>query len=127
MESMFTILISLIIVLAVWLLMYRLMRMKSKEGLATASVENGVAGNAATYAAAVKTAAVKIQDTLLIPKYRSQYEDTVINMNDFISASMLNTVVHMNTQDPGDDVKKLVELQLAKNALDSVMKYLDAT
>ena len=43
------------------------------------SATNGIAGNAASYAAQIKAQAIKIEDQLLIPKYRTDYENVILN------------------------------------------------
>ena len=50
--------------------------------IATAS--SGEAGTAASYAAAIKAQVVKLQDELLISKYRKEYESAIINLDDYI-------------------------------------------
>ena len=43
---------------------------------------NGEAGSAASYSDGIKAQVVKIQDELLVSKYRKDYENTIINMDD---------------------------------------------
>ena len=49
-----------------------------------AAPENGIAGNAAAYAATLKADTIKLQDTFLITKYRSDYETVILNLDDFM-------------------------------------------
>jgi len=44
-------------------------------------------------AATIKESTTKTLDTLLINKYRSNYEDIIINMNNWCDAEMLRTIV----------------------------------
>jgi hypothetical protein len=102
-----------------------------REGMTDASgasnaPENGIAGNAAAYGAGLKAATIKLQDTFLITKYRSDYENVILNLDDLISNMMLKTTLSYNQNNPGEAVDQLVKMQQAKTALNSVMKFLDS-
>ena len=112
-----------------------------KEGLetmdATASaptlVPVGEAGGAAAYAAAVKLNMTKMQDTLLVKKYKKDYESVILNMDDLVNNMMLKYTLNMktdkNTMDENDIVKQLQVLNVLQNskvALNSVMKFIDS-
>lgn len=87
---------------------------------------NGIAGNAAAYAAALKAATIKSQDTFLISKYRSDYESAILNLDDLINNLMLKTALTVNQDNPTEAVEKLSKMQQAKVALNSVMKFVDS-
>ena len=90
------------------------------------SSSNGIAGNAASYAASLKAATIKSQDILLISKYRSDYESAILNLDDLINNLMLKTALSVNQSNPGDSIEKLAKMQQAKVALNSVMKFVDS-
>ena len=96
----------------------------SGEGDAESS-SNGVAGNAASYAANIKSTVIKMQDTLLITKYRTDYEDTIMNLDDLINNLMLTTTLSIDPSNPQQGLGRLVTLNQAKAALNSVMKFVD--
>ena len=54
----------------------------------TTSSANGIAGNAATYGASIKSTSIQLQDMLLISKYRSDYETAILNLDDLINNLM---------------------------------------
>ena len=92
--------------------------------------DNGIAGNATKYAAAIKAQTVKIQDELLVSKYRKDYESVIINMDDYVSMMMLNQVLNMkaNSTDTKANIELLSNLNVlksAKDALNTTMTYLD--
>lgn len=89
------------------------------------STSNGVAGNAAAYAANIKLLSVKSQDALLISKYRTDYENTVINVDDLVSNLMLEATLSIDSSKPHEALDKLVALNNAKDALNNVMKFID--
>ncbi len=103
-----------------------------REGMTTTTTptvsapSNGVAGNAASYAAAMKSATIKMQDTFLVSKYRSDYESAILNLDDLVSNMMLNTALSVNQQNPTEAIQKLATMQQAKTALNTVMKFVDS-
>ena len=99
----------------------------SKTVLAAPST--GIAGTAASYAAAIKAQLVKLQDELLISKYRSDYETAIINLDDYIGCLMIKQTLSMN---PNGDIKMNLEainnlktLMDGKLALNQTMAILD--
>ena len=87
---------------------------------------NGIAGNAPSYGAQIKAATIKLQDTFLISKYRSDYETVILNLDDFINNLMLKNVLSFDKENPGTSLTRLVELGQAKLALNNVMKFVDS-
>jgi hypothetical protein len=102
-----------------------------REGMTDASGNtvtppaNGVAGNAASYGATIKAANIKLQDTFLISKYRTDYETVILNLDELMDNLMLKTALSIDNNNPGDGVKKLAEMNQAKLALNNVMKFVD--
>ena len=91
------------------------------------AITNGVAGNAAAYAAQLKSAVIKSQDELLISKYRSDYENVVLNLDDYLNNMMLQTALTVNQNNPQISIAKLAQMQQAKVALNSTMKFIDSS
>jgi hypothetical protein len=98
-----------------------------KEGLENAVSSGGLAGSAAAYGANIKAQAIKLQDTVLISKYRADYENVIINLDDLVNNLMLQTALTIDQSKPHDGLAKLVGLNNAKAALNSVMKFIDKT
>jgi len=98
----------------------------SGNSISIATPENGIAGNAAAYAAALKANTIKIQDTFLISKYRADYESAILNLDDLLNNLMLKTALTVNQSNPVEAVEKLAKMQQAKVALNSVMKFVDS-
>jgi hypothetical protein len=113
-------------------LLFRNFNYNLKEGMTdasgntvTPSTKNGIGGNASTYASTIKSANIKLQDTLLVSKYRSDYEQVILNMDDFVNNLMLQTVLNINPSNPQNAVQQLAQLNLAKGALNNVMTFVD--
>jgi len=88
-------------------------------------VSNGIAGNAATYAANIKSNTIQLQDTLLVSKYRSDYETAILNLEELINNMMLQTTLSIDMNNPQQGLTKLNTLSQAKSALNGVMLFLD--
>ena len=101
--------------------------MTDASGNTTSSSSNGIAGNAASYGASIKSITIKAQDTLLISKYRSDYETAILNLDDLINNLMLNATLNIDPKNPQKSLEQLGQMQLAKTALNSVMKFVDAS
>ena len=104
-----------------------------KEGLENATTTststngNGVAGLAQNYSADIKSQAIKNQDVLLVTKYRADYENVVMNLDELIDTLMLQTALSVDLTNPLMNLNKLASLNSAKSALNNVMKYIDST
>jgi hypothetical protein len=103
------------------------METSATSDTSTKSSTNGLAGGAQSYSAAIKAMTIKNQDILLVSKYRTDYENTVLNLDDLINTMMLQTSLSIDTSKPMDSLEKLVKLNSAKAALNNVMKYIDST
>jgi hypothetical protein len=94
-----------------------------------AAPTSGEAGSAASYAAAIKAKVVKLQDELLVSKYRKDYETAIINMDDLIGYMMIKQVLNMNlTDDKKANIEVIASLNVLKSAKDSLntaMTFLD--
>jgi hypothetical protein len=103
----------------------------NREGMTNASgntvtpPSDGIAGNAAAYAATIKAGNIKLQDTFLISKYRTDYETAILNLDDMLNNLMLKTALSIDSNNPADGVKKLADMNQAKLALNNVMKFVD--
>jgi len=103
--------------------------MNKREGLAnqTDSGTNGEAGNAANFVATIKAQTVLLQDSLLISKYRTDYETIILNLDDYLNNTMLNTILTIDYTKPDIAIAKLNSFNQAKQALNSLMKYVDTS
>ena len=126
---------NLVIFISICILTYIVFRnVNLKEGLenndsstSTSTGRSGVAGGAAAYGANIKAQVIKLQDMALISKYRADYENVVINMDDLVNNLMLQITLNIDQTKPQDSLEKLAKLNQAKAALNSVMKFIDKT
>jgi len=98
------------------------------EGMTNKSKSTGEGGGAADYAAKIKAEVTQLQDSLLISKYRQDYENAIISLDDLISFLMLKETLNMNT-DGGESTiagfNNLITLKNARDALNSTMAFID--
>jgi len=102
------------------------------EGLtneSSVSPTSGEAGTATSYAASIKAQVVKLQDELLVAKYRKDYESAIINLDDYVGYLMIQQTLNMKLN---GDMKTTIELlnnlnvlKSAKESLNTTMTFLD--
>jgi len=138
--------INLLFIIAICFVAYLLFRnLDFKEGMTTdsstpsgntntpsstptsSSTSNGVAGGAQNYAANIKSMTIKNQDMLLITKYRHDYENAILNLDDLINTIMLQTALNVDASKPMASIEKLAKLESARTALNNVMKFVDSS
>jgi hypothetical protein len=130
-------LMNLFLFIGICFVLYLLFRnfnydFRKREGMTSdssgnTSSGNGIAGNASAYGATIKAASIKSQDTFLISKYRSDYETVILNLDDLLNNMMLQTTLTIDLNNPDKSIEKLSQMQQAKTALNSVMKFVDAS
>jgi hypothetical protein len=88
----------------------------------------GTAGDSEDFSKNVKAKFTRLQDQLLVKKYRTNYENTVLNMDDYINTLMLECVLKIDLdKDSIPSFEKLNTLNAAKQSLNSVMKFIDGS
>jgi hypothetical protein len=99
------------------------------DGTSVTPPSSGEAGTAPSYAAAIKSQVVKLQDELLVAKYRKDYESAIINLDDYIGYLMIKQSLNMKLD---GDIKANIEglnnlsiLKTAKDSLNTTMTFLD--
>lgn len=106
----------------------------SNSNSTTTTNDSGIAGFANSYSAAIKAKTIKLQDELLVSKYLKDYEQVIINLDDYLGYLMikqtlnLNTNINTNITDVKDNISSLNTLNILKNARDSLndtMIFLD--
>jgi hypothetical protein len=90
---------------------------------------NGIAGNAATYAKKIEGQTAKMVDGMLIPKYRSDYEQVLLHLENFHNANLLNKLLNYNLNDPTKSSEELSDIvkhhDNVVQSLNNAMKFLD--
>lgn len=118
---------AIVIIIALYIIM-ALLKYQTKilEGLTNLSSDSS------NNASLIKDNTTKTLDTLLIDKYRGDYEDIIINMHDWCEAQILNSIVSGKLDCQNGCSEKLLEkikninnLESFKSSLNKSMKYLD--
>ena len=97
--------------------------------ISSSTPSSGEAGTSTSYAAAIKAQVVKLQDELLVAKYRKDYEAAIINLDDYIGYMMIKQTLNMKLD---GDIKSNIEainnlniLKTSKESLNATMTFLD--
>ena len=100
----------------------------SSSTSSSSSSNSGEAGNAASYAAAIKARSIQIQDGLLVDKYRSDYENILINMDDHLNLLALNEALNLKKDGPEHHagIARINAYHNARTNLNQSMKFLDS-
>lgn len=90
--------------------------------------DNNAAASTTSFVAGLKAEVIKMQDELLVAKYRKEYEDAIINMDDYIGFLMLKEVLNTNldTENVVKSANNLNALRGMKDSLNATMKFLDS-
>jgi hypothetical protein len=99
------------------------------EGL-TNNTDSGIGGSAATYATAISQQMTSLQDSLLIKKYKTDYENVILNLDEYIGLAMLQTALLINPKDVTTPenialLTNLNTLNAAKQSLNTAMTVVD--
>lgn len=101
----------------------------TKEGMTSTITNSGEAGDASSYNATIKAQTIKLQDELLVQKYKKDYEDVILQMDDYLGNLMLKQVLNIDMSGKTDiqtSLAKLVSIKEAKDALNVAIKVLDS-
>ena len=79
--------------------------------------------------ATIQSKITMLDDELMLKKYKTQYETTIINMDDYINLLMIqqiaNTKYDSGTETTIKSLENLNTLKASKDALNTAMTYLD--
>ena len=100
------------------------------EGMENASSgSDGIAQNAADKTKMVKRMTEQLKDQLLMDKYSSDYEDTILALDDYLGARIVNDTLDMSFGKGSvpnmKQVRNLNDLVEAKKNLNDVLQSLD--
>jgi len=129
-ETFFKTLIVIAIIIIVFYLVFSSIKkfgvLEGLENMQT-KISGGETSGSASFAAQIKAEVIRMQDSLLISKYRKEYESAIINLEDLINFTMLKLVLNMNTDSMKDikNVETLNTLDKAKATLNNIMKFVD--
>jgi len=91
------------------------------------SSANGIAGGAEAFSNSIKEQVITLQDKLLVGKYREHYENTVIHLDDLVNNLMLEQALKIDDKNPERGLMYMKIIYESKLALNSVMKFIDAS
>jgi hypothetical protein len=129
---------NILLIIAVCLVAYIVFRsigFKTTEGMSNAEESensdistNHYGGNAVDYAANLKTKIIKLQDRALVHKYRPDYENVILHLDELTDHLMLQTAMSVDPKDPKsatEALNKIASLNNSKAGLNNIMKFID--
>jgi len=87
---------------------------------------SGEASDSTVLAEEIKKKTTLMLDSLLIDKYRTNYEDVLINYHEYLNAMTLHLVTTNSMETLDKLPNKLGPIRLAREAINDTMKYLDS-
>jgi hypothetical protein len=134
-ENIFSVISIFAILIVIIYVIYNLINVKIKEGMKgnlnidLNSHDNGVTDKADVFASKIKSTNIKKQDKLLINKYKQNYEQIILNMDDLINTLMLEKLLYVNVNNKGEmmeTLKDINSLSESKNNLNTIIKFVDS-
>lgn len=96
------------------------------------SISNA-AGSVGKFSNTVAEHVIKLQDTFLVKQYRKDYENLIINSDEYVSYLMLQTLLNLKPDDTTESKASNVKLfetmnilSASKPTLNSLMKFVDS-
>jgi|UniRef100_A0A6C0D8Q6 hypothetical protein len=100
----------------------------------TGNTTSGIGASATNYSTSLQNIVTKLHSDVLLlnnAEYKKEYENIILNMDDYIDGLMLKTVlsININSENASDNIDKfktLNDLNAAKTSLNNVIKYVDS-
>jgi hypothetical protein len=102
-----------------------------KNNNKTSTLNNTSRGiNSTTFHQKLKEQHLNLKSDLNIPKHRNDYENILIEMNDYVDGLMLSEVLNVdpnNISNPKliNTIQNITKMNQSKESLNKIMKYLD--
>ena len=93
----------------------------------------GIAGSSGNVANTIGEQTIKMQDTFLIKKYRKNYENLIINSEEYVNYLMLENLLKLKPDDSEESknanivlLENINKLNASKTSLNGMMKFVDS-
>jgi hypothetical protein len=136
-ETIFSVICIFAFLLVIIYVIYNLINVKIKEGMETEINSNlqiinkdtGHTDKSDLFASKIKSTNIKLQDKLLISKYKQNYEKIILNIDDLINTLMLDKLLSININHKSKMMETLQEinsLSESKVNLNTIIKFVDS-
>jgi hypothetical protein len=105
----------------------------SKTSTGEPGTNAGVAGSSGNIANGIGEQTIRMQDTFLIKKYRKNYENLIINTDEYVNYLMLENLLKLSTDGSDESNTKNInileninKLSASKTSLNGLMKFIDS-
>ena len=102
-----------------------------KNNNKSSNINNNSRGiNSTTFHQKLKEQHLTLKSDLNIPKHRNDYENILIEMNDYVDGLMLNEVLNVDPNNINNSklintIQNITKMNQSKDSLNKIMKYLD--
>jgi hypothetical protein len=136
-ETIFSVICIFAFLLVIIYVLYNLINVKIKEGMETEFNSNiqiinkdtGHTDKSDVFASKIKSTNIKLQDKLLLGKYKQNYEKIILNIDDLINTLMLDKLLSININHKSKMMETLQEINLlseSKVNLNTIIKFVDS-
>lgn len=90
-------------------------------------MQSGTGSNSEVFSEEIRTKTMKLQDSLLISKYKKDYEDILINMEEYLNLTMLKELlnVKLDSKNMNEALSNINTINTSKNNLNDIMTFID--
>jgi len=105
--------------------------MTNKKNNKTSTINNTSRGiNSTTFHEKLKEHHLNLKSDLNIPKHRNDYENILIEMNDYVDGLMLSELLNIDPNNINNSklintIQNITKMNQSKESLNKMMKYLD--
>ena len=105
--------------------------MTNKKNNKTSTITNTSRGiNSTSFHEKLKEQHLNLKSDLNIPKHRSDYENILIEMNDYVDGLMLSELLNVDPNNINNSklintIQNITKMNQSKESLNKMMKYLD--
>ena len=105
--------------------------MTNKKNNKTSTINNTSRGiNSTTFHEKIKEQHLNLKSDLNIPKHRGDYENILIEMNDYVDGLMLSELLNIDPNNINNSklintIQNITKMNQSKESLNKMMKYLD--
>ena len=90
-------------------------------------MQSGTGSNSEVYAEDIKSKTMKLQDSLLISKYKKDYEDIIINMEEYLNLTLVKELLNikLDSKNMNESLQNINTITNSKNNLNDIMQFID--
>ncbi len=97
----------------------------TREGMTSGGSSAMTAGQAEQYAKSIQEKVTQMKTSLAISSYRTDYENLIINMDDYLKALLLESVMSFQLNNPTNESANIGQYYKNMVAMEYLMQFVD--